>query len=299
MRAGVVVVSCVVAIIAAACSPSDPQPTITSNAGSANGGEHADTVPEGERSVSGELTSLAYRLLVEDVDAGDVYVTDVAATESELMALWFELELGERIPTVDFQSSVVFYFGAVESSSCPLGPIQGLIYNARDLRIYPNIPINTLAGAVTCTSDANRHALLVAVERVSLPDGGFSLWINADDPPGCCLDGQTLVAPGELTARLGSDGLLPVGESRIAYDVGTHCGVEWLSVTINGQFWRATNLDTTDATGIDPVPTAWGHANQSLDLIVTLLDAANLEVTSPSTGVTVTYIPDPSFPACF
>ena len=98
--------------------------------------------------------------------------------------------------------------------------------------------------------------------------------------------------------RLGSDGALAVGESRIAYDIGTHCGVEWLSIPINDEIWRATDLEKTDATGIDLVPSAWGRANDRLDLVVTLLDSSTLEVASAGTDVVVTYVPDDGFPGC-
>jgi len=232
-------------------------------------------------------------------------VTDVAANTTEFTALWSTLGLVGPPPEVDFESWVVFYFGAVESGSCPLGEIRGLTYNVGDQKIYPEIPIVIPPGTNTCTADANRHAVLVAVERDQLPDGGFSLWISADDPPGCCLDGVTFIAPGELTAPtdaayppLGADGSLDIGESRIAYNVSTHCGVERLLVSINGRSWRATDLDQTDAAGIDPVPSAWGQANQPVDLVVTLLDDATLEATGLGTDVTVTYTPDLNPPGC-
>lgn len=254
---------------------------------------------------SGEVTALPYRLLVEDAAVGDIYVTDVAATAAEFDALWSELGLVGRPPEVDFESSVVFYFGAVESGSCPLGPIEGLGYNAGEQKIYPVIPTVVPSGADSCTDDANRHAVLVAVDRADLPPGSFSLWISADDPPACCRDGMTFVAAGELNAPadaayppLGADGRLAVGESRLAYRVGTHCGVEWLPIPINDQNWRATDLDQAGATGIDPVPSAWGRAGDSLDLALTLRDASTLEVTVVGTGVTVAYTPALDVPGC-
>ncbi len=91
---------------------------------------------------------------------------------------------------------------------------------------------------------------------------------------------------------------MAVGESRIANGINTHCGVDWLLVSINGQFWRATDLDRTDAGGIDRVPSAWGQADEPLDLIVTLLDATTLQATDLEMDVTVTYTPDPEFPGC-
>jgi len=261
-----------------------------------------DRIGPGE---SEEFTALPYRLLVEGAAVGDVYVTAVAASAAEFDALWSGLGLVGRPPEVDFESSVVFYFGAVESGSCPLGPIEGLRYNAGEQKIYPEIPVIVPSGTNGCTDDANRHAVLVAVDRVDLPPDGFSLWISADDPPDCCGDGVTFVAAGELTAPpdaayppLGADGRLAVGESRLAYRVGTHCGVEWLPVSVNGQNWRATDLDRADAAGIDRVPSAWGRAGDSLDLVLTLLDESTLEVTVVGTGVSVTYAPGSDAPGC-
>jgi hypothetical protein len=109
--------------------------------------------------------------------------------------------------------------------------------------------------------------------------------------------GTTAVRNADLP-RLRSDGSLAIGESLIAFDVGTHCGVEWLSIPINGQLWRAIDLEETDAAGIDLVPSAWGQANDRLDLVVTLIDATTLEVTSPGTDVVVTYVPGDDFPGC-
>ena len=261
-----------------------------------------DPVVRGE---SDEFTSLPYRLLVEDAEVGDIYVTGLAASVSEFFELWSELGLVGPLPEVDFQRSVVFYFGAVESGSCPLGGVEALVYNAGDQKIYPEIPIVIPSGADGCDEDASRHAVLVAVERAELPEGGFSLWINAGDPPGCCVDGVTFVAAGQLTAPpaaafppLRADGQLAVGESRIVYGLSTHCGVEWLLRSINGQVWRATDLDLTDASGIDPVPSAWGQSGGQIDVVVTLRDDTTLEVTGLGTDVTVTYTPDPEFPIC-
>ena len=147
----------------------------------ATGGEYS--LDEPPPVAQGDFIALPYRLLIEDADAGDIYVTDVAVSASEFSALWSQLGLVGLPPEVDFESSVVFYFGAVESGSCPLGQIEGLTYNAGDQKIYPEIPIVPPPGTEICTDDARRHAVLVAVERAELPEAGFSLWISADDPP--------------------------------------------------------------------------------------------------------------------
>jgi hypothetical protein len=58
------------------------------------------------------------------------------------------------VPDVDLKSSVVPYFGAVESGSCPLGEVQA------------------------CDD---------------LPREAFSLWIDESDPPAGCADGETFI----------------------------------------------------------------------------------------------------------
>ncbi|GMQ93280.1 MAG: hypothetical protein BMS9Abin12_0757 [Acidimicrobiia bacterium] len=265
-------------------------------------GEMVRTTPGGS---FGELTALPSVVLVDGADVGDIYTTAFAADSSGFATMWQEFGLIGQVPDVDFETQVVFYFGAVESSGCPLGAVAGLMYNTVNQSVYPDIPVVAPEGSTTCNEDANRHAVLIAVERDDLPGGAFSLWISADDPPGCCVDGMTFIAAGELTAPagasyapLGADGELAIGETRIAYAVFTHCGVEWLGRSVNGQWWRAIDLQSADATGIDPVPLAWGKANDSLDLVLTLVDSDTLEVTTLNSDVTVAYTPDPDAPGC-
>ena len=257
---------------------------------------------------SGEITVLRSIVLVEGAEVGDIYTTGLAADTEAFADLWQELGLVGAAPVIDFNTRVVLYFGAVESSSCPLGPVEAIVYNQGNQSIHPLMsPVATAqesdSGVLACTADARRHAVLVAVERADLPDGAFSLWISEDDPPGCCLDGLTFVAASELNPPagapfdpLGADGDLGVGETRIAYDVLTHCGVEWLARPINGQRWHAVDLANYGAIGIDAVPPQWGEANDLLDLLVTLIDQDTLEVTTATSNVVVTYVPDTTAP---
>lgn len=259
---------------------------------------------------SGEVTALPANVLVEGAEVGDIYTTGFAADTTAFVDLWQELGLVGSPPAIDFISRVVLYFGAVESSSCPLGPLLGLVYNHGNQSIHPLMsPVASAQdadpGVMTCTADARRHALLVSIERGDLPDGAFSLWISEEDPPGCCLDGLTFVAAGELNPPtgasfdpLGASGDLGVGETRIAYDVNTHCGVEWLSRSINGQRWHAVDLASSGAVGIDPVPSGWGEANDLLDLLVTLVNEDTLEVTTATSNVVITYVPEADAPGC-
>lgn len=265
-------------------------------------GEINRTTPGGSY---GELLALPSVVLIDGADVGDIYTTSLAADSADFAAMWQELGLIGQAPDVDFETQVVFYFGAVESRGCPLGAVVGLMYSAGEEKIFPDIPVVVPEGSTGCNADANRHAVLVAVARDDLPSGMFSLWISADDPPGCCADGVTFVAAGEHTAPreasfppLGSDGYLEVGNPRIAYQVSTHCGVEWLLVKINGEWWRALDLHETDAAGIDPVPSAWGDSGASIDLVLTLVDDTTLRAGALGTNVTVTYAADTGFVPC-
>ncbi|GMQ94473.1 MAG: hypothetical protein BMS9Abin12_1965 [Acidimicrobiia bacterium] len=117
--------------------------------------------------------------------------------------------------------------------------------------------------------------------------------------------GLTFVAAGELNPPtgalfnpLGASGDLGVGETRIAYDVYTHCGIEWLSRSINGQRWHAVDLASSRAVGIDPVPSGWDEANDLHDLLVTLVDEDTLKVTTATSNVVITYVPEADAPGC-
>ncbi len=228
--------------------------------------------------------------------------TAVVKDAESFTALWSQLGLEGDAPLVDFAGSVVFYFGAVESGSCPFEPLSGIVYDWANIRVYPALYTQD-TGSGSCTDDANPRAIVVSVDRDALPEGEFHLWVwpeDFDSP-----DGVTFIAPGELTSSqdapypaLGGSGRLDVGETRIAYEVSSHCGVEWLLRPVNGVVWRAVDLDETDAQGIDPVPGAWGQANDSLDLVLELVDEMTLRATALGTDVTVTYEPDPDPPGC-
>jgi len=144
-------------------------------------------------------SDVRYDVLLEGAEIGDIYTTAYVASASEFQALWTALGAAGDPPVVDFGTSVVFYFGAVESSSCPLGPVEDLVYSEANQRLYPAMSIIVPEGEnVACNDDAQRHAVLVAFSRASLPTGPFSLWISSADPPGCCPDGESLISGGEL-----------------------------------------------------------------------------------------------------
>jgi hypothetical protein len=47
---------------------------------------------------SGAASGVPHRVLVEGVDVGDVFVTDVASTRDELLVLWSRLGLAGAVP---------------------------------------------------------------------------------------------------------------------------------------------------------------------------------------------------------
>lgn len=244
---------------------------------------------------------IPHQILVDESGVGGVFSTDLADTNEELEYLWNRLDLAGSPPDVEFGTHVVLYFGLGESGSCPFDSLVGIVYAEPNFRVFPAMQDSVPAGTA-CTDDANPHAVVVSVRRDDLPTGEFHLWVFESDFDSS--EGVTFIAPGELGngggehAALGGGGSLEVGETRIAYKVNTHCGVDWLLRPVNEMTWRATDLDQTDASGIDPVPSAWGEANDEIDLELTLLDESTLEATALGTDVTVTYTPDPDPPGC-
>ncbi|GMQ94474.1 MAG: hypothetical protein BMS9Abin12_1966 [Acidimicrobiia bacterium] len=108
---------------------------------------------------SGEVTALPAIVLVKGAEVGDIYTTGFAADTTASVDLWQELGLVGSPPAIAFISRVVLYFGAVESSSCPLGPLLGLVYNHGNQSIHPLMsPVASAqdadSGVMTCTADA-------------------------------------------------------------------------------------------------------------------------------------------------
>lgn len=78
--------------------------------------------------------------------------------------------------------------------------------------------------------------------------------------------------------------------------VTTHCGYEWLELTVNGQLWRTDELG---ADGVGNVTeTAWPHGQGVARLELDLVAADRLDVTAVGTGVTHTYTPTTATSGC-
>lgn len=249
-----------------------------------------------------EATEVPHRVLADGLDVGAPWTTRNVSSDGELEEIFraFPLESGQ----IDWQREVVFVFTLAESGSCPFGDLQGLRFSEPHLRLYPVVE---LAGDFeACTADANPHTVVVSVDRTDLPEGDFSLWVEAEDPPVGVRDGVTYVAAGELTAPpsepgepapLGSNGDLPVGAARVAHDVSTHCGLERIFWTIDGRQWV---LADDEATGVDFVPPQWRDLveRERIHLVIEHPAPDLLRVTPVGSDHTELYAPAPDIQGC-
>lgn len=88
---------------------------------------------------------------------------------------------------------------------------------------------------------------------------------------------------------------LAPGES-VAVVVATHCGYEWLELTVNDQLWRTAELDV-DQVGNVTEP-AWPQGVPSAELELHLVDEGTLEVTAAGSTVSHTYAPATGSSGC-
>ncbi|MEM8618958.1 MAG: hypothetical protein AAGF73_04485 [Actinomycetota bacterium] len=161
-----------------------------------------DAVADGPQPEGGE----GWRLLTVN-RGGPTYRTGVATTQGQYDALWSDLELTGTPPTVDFDSEIVIWFGAVYGSNCPIRlddvvTAPGLVHG--DFVVPGNPP--------ACNDDANGESYLVAVERSALPTEPFAIQLGPEDPPGGAPLERTLIAvdlstPGSsaLDGQIGPD----------------------------------------------------------------------------------------------
>lgn len=242
-----------------------------------------------------ELRSVPHRVIVDGAPFGGVYDTAVIADGDAVEGLINEGGLAVDF-TVDFATEVVLVFDLAESGSqdpaCALPPLRDLVYDEPHQRIYPALADS--GEPTPCEDDANPHRIVVAVERSALPEGPFSLWIDGGDPT-CCEEGVTFVAAGELTApasqvpALDAEGTIGIGETRIAYGVSTHCGLETIIRPIDGRNWAATA----------PIPGEWGAVGDGgIDLVIERVAADLLRVTAVGSETSVDYAPLPERVLC-
>jgi hypothetical protein len=270
----------------------------------------ADAPVPGPQQAAGD----GWRLLATE-PTGQPYRTGIAWDEASLEVLWANAGVSAPIPTVDFETEAVIWFGAVYGGSCPDLRLDDVVID--DARRIVHAEIVLVDPAAACTADANPRAYLVAVDRSRLPAPPFAIQLTAEDPPGGVPEERTLVdadlrAPGSVaTAEQvhGDPNLLQPGTNFVEsgdtietgfpadYRMSVHCGVEWLGV-LNDVAWRTP----VPAGTTDWIPPAWEQVvamDQSIILTVELSPGPDPTVSATANGQTLVYTPssDPP-PGC-
>lgn len=256
----------------------------------ATSGDTTTTTPAGVGDE--EVREIPARVVAEDVSSGEPWTTSRLTTPREL-------ELLAPGGEADWDNEVVFAYTLAESGSCPFGAVERIEYSAPHQVLYPVVPLAEDFGA--CTDDANPHTVVIAISHDDLPEGGFSIWVDGDDPPPGVADGITFFAPGELDPgdlasgefeALGADGELAVGETKIAYDVTTHCGLNRMFRDVDGRAW-VLNDDDASPENLDYVPEEWRGVvtGEAIDLQIERAEEDVLLVTAVGTEHTLRYEP--------
>jgi hypothetical protein len=223
------------------------------------GVDPADVEPSRPQATVGE----GWRLLADEL-VGDTYRTGIAADPEGLARLWAEVGLAADLPTVDWETEVVVWFGAVYGSGCEEIRLDEVVVDHDLALLHARI---VLEGAPrNCNDDANPRAFVVAVDRAVLPEAPFRIQLRREDPyPGT--PGERTVVEADLREpgvplppdATGPDPSLEeprdpeIGPGDIvepgypaSYGFDLHCGPEWLG-PLNGVLWRSEVTDTPDA----------------------------------------------------
>ncbi len=97
----------------------------------------------------------------------------MATASEELPALWSDAGIEDPLPSVNFEREVVVRYTHAVSGTCPDIELEGIGVDS-DARIVYSvvvIPSSPLFEGRACTSDAQPHSFVVAVERDRLPSG--------------------------------------------------------------------------------------------------------------------------------
>jgi hypothetical protein len=263
------------------------------------GADPADVPKPGPQGPAGD----GWRLLADRLE-GDVYRTGIAWDDASLAELWRDIPLEVELPTVDFASEVVIWFGAVYGSSCPDLRLDAVTFDDPRKLIYADI-VN-LDALNACTSDARPHAYVVAVDRSRLPGPPFGIQLGESDPPSGAPEERTIVdadlrIPGSVAARgqVHADPRLPAPQIEESgtffepdfpgqYRLHVHCGIEWLG-EINNITWRTE----VPAGAVDFVPPQWEPlvAEESIVVDVLLETGDPPTVTATANGFEIVYVP--------
>jgi hypothetical protein len=269
-------------------------------------------VPEGPQPDEGE----GWRLLGDEL-VGETYRTGIATTDEQYTELWRHVGMKAQRPTVDFETEVVVWFGAVYGSSCPIRLDDIAVDTDRDPAVIHAVTV-VPGGTGVCTADANPRAYVVAIERDRVPAVPFAIQLGADDPPVGAPEERTLVdadlsAPGAIATdeQIGPDRTLievsqqpqPVETGGIIepgfpspYRVDARCGIAVLG-QLNGIWW----INGTDSV---PVPPEWANLidpnTQTIVVEVLATPGPDPTLTATANGHSVTYDPvaPDTVPAC-
>lgn len=241
-----------------------------------------------------------WRLLADEQGVGETFRTGIASDEDSYRRLWERVGLTVERPSVDFESEIVIWFGAVYGSSCPEIRLDDVVIDLEPALVHAEIVL--LGGQRICTADAAPRAYVVALERSRLPSGPFAIQLDAEGPPQGAPEERTIVeadlsVPGAVARpdQVHGDPSLPgpniLGSGAIiedgypaTYGFSTDCGIEWLG-EINSVRWRTDAAD---------VPPAWASAVDDAGfLVVEVLLVTDPEpmLTAAANGHSVTYRP--------
>lgn len=262
---------------------------------------------EGPQPVSGP----GWRLIGDQDETGHPYRTGVAADETAFATLWAEIGLDGEPPSVDFETEIAIWFGAVHGSSCPRLRLDAVVADLERSIVHADI---TSFEAGLCTADAIGHAYVVAFERARLPMGPFTIQLQAAEPPPGAVEEKTIVdanlsIPGSTLTPDQLHSAPPVpDEARVEsggyiepdypwrYRLSVRCGIQWLG-ELNDVSWRLA-----PGHGDGGVPARWQplvDADRTIDLEIIMSVGPEPEIEASAGGFTVTYAPSSGdAPAC-
>lgn len=266
------------------------------------GMDPADAPAPGPQQPAGD----GWRLLATE-PTGIPYRTGIAWDAASLEDLWATSGVAAPIPSVDFETEVVIWFGAVYGSSCPDLRLDGVVFDGERRIVHAEIVLGDQP--MGCTADANPRAYLVALQRSLLPAPTFAIQLSAEGPPGGMPEERTLVeadlrVPGSIAApeQIHADPALlhpppqfmqsgdfvePGFPSQFRFSV--HCGAEWLG-TLNDVTWRTD----VPADAVDWIPPAWEQVvamDESIVVTVLMSPGPDPTVVASANGHEVVYRP--------
>ncbi|HJP89783.1 MAG TPA: hypothetical protein VJ850_12175 [Candidatus Limnocylindrales bacterium] len=240
-----------------------------------------------------------WRLLADEDGVGGPFGTGIAADAVSLARLWSDIGLRTPMPSVDFQTEVVVWFGAAHGSSCPRIRFGGVTYNPGRGVLYPSI---SRLDYGACATDAIGHAYVVAIQRAILPPGAFEIRLESTPPwPGIVdaevttvdanlsVPGSTFVegqvshpTPGTGPVRVELGDYL-IDDQPAVFRMSVACGVRWLD-TFNDTTWRS---------GEDAVPAEWRgnvQADSTIEVVLTMRnDREGVHIEATAANHTIVY----------